>query len=263
MKLLLITIIILLIIFILVLLFYTKKYEAFENNLDFSNIIFISKDELFQILKSNDDNYYNTFYENDLKTRNIKNIEEYTNFIKKSTSDFNNYEKEKIIECIKTINNIFKNIDLEWFNGIKANKLAWKFGCVSGKLYENGLPHTRNNIIIISKQDINNYSQKKLTKTLLHEKIHVYQKIYPNDSEKYIRNNNFIKFKKRIHSDNIRANPDLDTWIYKDKNDNLYKAVYNSNASTIEDITYFPIDNQSHEHPYEKMAIEMEKYLIE
>jgi hypothetical protein len=90
----------------------------------------------------------------------------------------------------------------------------------------------------------------------------LYQKIYHDDIQKYIRNNNFVKHKKRSSYDNIRANPDLDTWIYKDKNDNLYKAVYNNKAQTVEDITYFPIDNQSHEHPYEKMAIEMEKYLM-
>jgi hypothetical protein len=262
MKLLLITIIILLLIFILIFLFYTKKYESFENNLDFSNIIFIEKDELFQILKNNNDNYYETFYNNDFKTRNIKNIDEYINFIKKSTSEFNNYEKEKISKCIKNVNNVFKNIELEWFNGIKANKLDWKIGCIIGKLYENGLPHTREDIIIISKKDINNKSEKDLTKTLLHEKIHIYQKNHPDEVQKYIRNNNFIKFKKRSLNDNIRANPDLDSWIYKDKNDILYKAVYNDNAESIEDITYFPIDNQSYEHPFEKMAIDMEKYLV-
>jgi hypothetical protein len=262
MKLLLITIIILLLIFILLFLLYKKKYELFENNLNFSNITFISKEKLFQILRSNNDNYYNTFYENDFKVRNITSIDHYINYIKKSTSDFNNEEKEKIKKSVDLINNVFENIKLEYFDGRKANNLPWKIGCVSGKLYENGLPHTRGDIIILSKQNINNYSQQKLSKTLLHEKIHIYQKIYHDDIQKYIRNNNFVKHKKRSSYDNIRANPDLDTWIYKDKNDNLYKAVYNNKAQTVEDITYFPIDNQSHEHPYEKMAIEMEKYLM-
>jgi hypothetical protein len=270
MKLLLICIIILLIILILI-SFYSKKYliskyiENFENTLDEiidSKIIFISKDDLFQILKNNNDNYYNTFYNNDFKTRNITNIENYINFIQKSASDFNDDEKEKILKCIKTVNKVFKNIKLDWFDGIKANLLNWKFGCVSGKLYENGLPHTRNDIIIISKEDINNNSEKKLTKTLLHEKIHIYQKIYNDDVEKYIKKNNFYKFKKRSFTDNIRANPDLDNWIYKDENNILYKALYNDDPESIEDITYFPINNQSHEHPFEKMAIEMEKYLI-
>ena len=67
-----------------------------------------------------------------------------------------------------------------------------------------------------------------------------------------------VFLKKRNINDNIRANPDLDNWIYKDDNENIYSAIYKDNPSTIEDIEYFPVNNQSYEHPYEKMAIEIE-----
>ena len=55
-----------------------------------------------------------------------------------------------------------------------------------------------------------------------------------------------------------RANPDLDNWIYKDANNNIYKSYYNDMPSSIEDIKYYPVNNQRFEHPYEKMAIEIE-----
>ena len=152
-----------------------------------------------------------------------------------------------------------KNINLKWFNGYKASLIPWNLGCINGKLYENGLPHTRNDIILISNKDINKYNVNKLVKTLIHEKVHIYQKIYPNDCNIYIQTHNFTKLKIRNNNDNIRANPDLDNWIYKDKNEKIYKAEYNNKfPKSIEDITYYPLNSQSYEHPYEKMAIDIE-----
>ena len=169
-------------------------------------------------------------------------------------------KKKKIITCVKKADDILKDVNLEWFNGKNAINISWNFGCIQGKMYENGLPHTRNNIIIISSEDINNFSENKLINTLIHEKTHIYQKIYPLDIKKYIEKHKFTKFKIRDKNDNIRANPDLDNWIYKDLSNNIYQASYNKNPSSIEDINYFPINNQLYEHPYEKMAIEIENY---
>jgi len=182
------------------------------------------------------------------------------NYIELSVTEFNNDEKNKIISCIDEVNTIFNNLYFEWFDGKKANNILWKIGCIKGKLYEHGLPHTRGDIIVISKEKVNNYTKKKLIKTLIHEKIHIYQKIYPNDVNKYLIENKFYKIKKKDINDNIRANPDLDEWIYKDIKGNIYKAIYNDNPLSIEDITYSPKDNQSYEHPFEKMAIFIENY---
>jgi hypothetical protein len=237
------------------------KIEKFNENNIISNdieIYYIKKQDLINILKKNNDNYYNTFFKNDYITRNIDTIEDYYNNIDKSVIDINNNDKIKLNKCIYKANNNLKKINLKWFNGNKASKIPWKIGCINNKLYENGLPHTRNDIIILSKYHIEKYSEYKLTKTLIHEKVHVYQKIYPNDCKIYLDNNGFIKFKKRSNEDNIRANPDLDNWIYKDMYNNIYQAKYNNNPLSVEDITYLPINTQSHEHPFEKMAIDIE-----
>ena len=51
---------------------------------------------------------------------------------------------------------------------------------------------------------------------------------------------------------------DLDNWIYQDSSEKLYKAIYNNNPNSIEDIEYYPVNKQSYEHPFEKMAIYIE-----
>jgi hypothetical protein len=231
-----------------------KIFEHYEN------IDLLESYELLKVLKNDNDSYYKKFYNIDLKMRNIRNINEYIINIEKSVDNFTNDEKNKIKTCINNAELRLLKIKLNWFDGEKASKIKWIIGCIKGKLYENGLPHTRGNVIILNKENINKYNIKRLTDLLIHEKIHIYQKYYYNDVLKYLKNNNFTKFKERNENDNIRANPDLDNWIYQDKNNNIYKAVYKNNAKTIEDITYTPINNQSYEHPYEKMAIYIENY---
>jgi len=237
----------------------SKKYiEKFDNN-----IIFLNNVQLLNILINNNDKYYDKFYGNDFNARNIKNIDEYKHLMKQCVADFNDIQKKKIKKCISNADSYFSKLNLEWFNGNKNNKIKWIIGSIKGKLYENGLPHTRNNVIIMSHEKINNYSESFLTKTLIHEKVHIYQKNHSDDIEIYLNKNKFSKIKERNIDDNIRANPDLDNWIYKDNKGNIYKAMYKDNPSSIEDIEYKPFDNQSYEHPFERMAIEIEnKYNI-
>ena len=255
---------ILLILVIIILIFYitdyffNKKHIILENFVGEDNLFFINNNKLTDILISDNDNYYKTFYKNDFHSRKINSIQEYKFLIKSSTSNFTGSEKDKIKNCITKIYPILEKLKFDWFDGKKANNIPWKFGCVKNKYYEHGLPHTRNDIIIISSEDVNKFSDEKLIKTFIHEKVHVYQKLYPNDIDTYLTYNKFIKHKIRDQNDNIRANPDLNNWIYKDSENNIYQALYNENPSSVEDIKYLPINNQSYEHPFEKMAIEIE-----
>ncbi len=244
------------IILLILLVFLIYYYYNYKN--DVKNIYFLEKDELSDILCLDQDNYYETFYKIDFKVRNIKNIDEYKNMIKKSVCEINDDQKNKIINCIKKADEFFSTLNLKWLDGKKMNNIQWKIGCIDGKLYEYGMPHTRNDIIVIPLKSIKN--NKKFVKTLIHEKIHIFQKMYPNDINHYINYKQFSKFKIREENDKIRANPDLDNWIYKRSN-NIYMAKYKKNAKTIKDVKYYPINKQSCEHPFEMMAIEIEKFL--
>jgi hypothetical protein len=257
------------IIFLCIILYYFyKNSEHYQNNTD---IIFLSNNELFNFLSADNDNYYKTFLNYDFHTRNIKNINDYVYKIKASVCDFTDLEKNKVTKSINYINSKLNNLKLPYFNGYLASKIPWKLGLIDGTLYENGYPHTRNNVIILSRGTINignnsykffyNNIDKSFTQTLIHERIHVYQKMYPEYVKIYLSKNNFIKIKDRDINDNIRANPDINQSVYKDAKGNIYKATYNNNPINIGDINYATGNNQTFEHPYEKMAIEFEKYI--
>jgi hypothetical protein len=222
----------------------------------------LSKSELIKILNNDNDDYYNKFTIYDLRARNIDNKNEYYQNIEKSATTATDEEKDKIRESIEIVHNNFKNISITGFDGNKANSIPWKIGCIDKKLYESGLPHTRDDIIIVSKKILNNYDVNRLAQTLAHEKVHIYQKIYKDDTQEYLNKNNIKLIRKRTMNDLARANPDLDDYIYKDD-----KIVYSANYNTehplsIEDISYNPEYGQSSEHPFEKMAIEIENKIF-
>ena len=227
----------------------SSKAEYFTDD----NLKLLTKDELNNILLNDSDNYYKRFTKLDLQVRNVNSVSEYKKKIKNIHYSNNSSDYIKILNIINKINNIFKNYNIIGFDGNKASNIKWKIGIINNNVYEYGLPHTRNDIIIISEKVLND---NRLLNILLHEKIHIYQKLYRNDIEKYLKNNNFKKSK--IKTDNIRANPDIDEYIYKNANNEDMLCVYNQNPKSILDVTYYPNNNLNNEHPLEYMAYTIE-----
>ena len=162
-----------------------------------------------------------------------------------------------MVNCCKIANEMIYKKRYDWFDGKKAYDIKWKFGCVN-TYYENGFPHTvHGKIIILSKFVLNNYTHKQLIKTLIHEKIHLYQNKYKNDVKLYLDKNRIVYYKKIDDNDNIRVNPDTDNIIYKNEDYNFYyKAKFNDNPVDLNDVSYHN-NSSKYEHPYEQMAYEI------
>jgi hypothetical protein len=229
--------------------------EDFTNE----NIQFLDKEELIKILLDDKDDYYKTFSKIDFNVRQINNIEEYKEKIKNSCLDISESNKNKLSKYIKQANEKLRKFKVSGFDGNKCADIPWIIGLTNND-YENGFPHTRNNIIVLSEYVLNN----NIVKTLIHEKIHIYQKTYPEDIKLYLDSNNFKKYlnRKEINYQyTIRANPDVDNYVYK-MGDSIMMSVYNKNASDIIDITTYPIDEDKYEHPFEYMAYTLADVII-
>jgi hypothetical protein len=73
----------------------------------------------------------------------------------------------------------------------------------------------------------------------------------------YLKENGYTVSRRRDSEILIRANPDLDEYIYKDKDGKEMIYIYKSSMPQgINDV--IPNDN---EHPFEKMAEQIEKFL--
>ena len=211
--------------------------ESFVNS---SNVIFKSKDEIQLFIINDKDDYIKNMSIYDLRARKVKSYDEYINIIITNILDLNNEQKEKLKRCSKNASNFFNN----------GNE--WKFALISS-VYEEGFPHTREDIIFLS-PSVLNFDDKNLTKTLIHESIHIYQRYNKREIEEYMIKNGFEKIRRREKGGLIRSNPDLDEFIYKNKNGVEMVAYYNSEyPNGIGDIKI-----SSHlEHPFEYMAYEM------
>lgn len=243
-------IIYILLIILFIILIYNIDY--FTND----NLKLLSNTELQDILISNKDKYYDRFSNLDLKVRNVNSCEEYIMKIKDIYYKCNNDDYYKILNAVNNVDNVLKKYNIVGFDGNKASNIKWKIGIINNNIYEYGLPHTRYDVIIISYNIINS---NRLKSILLHEKIHVYQKLFSTDIQQYLNANGFSISRKK--TDIIRANPDIDEYIYKNNNNQELMCIYNDNPQSILDVIYLPNNNINNEHPFEYMAYMIESEL--
>lgn len=215
---------------------------------------FLNKKESYEILCNNDE-FYKKFTKTDLMVRDVKNIDEYISRIKKDVYNFSLYDKFRIGNCCRKADYIILKKQYPWFDGKKASKIKWIFSC-TGQYYEKGFPHTLMGLVIVLPRKIlDDYDDDQLIRTLIHEKVHLYQYKYRDDLNKYIDMNDFKIHKERELKDNTRVNPDTDNYIYK-RGNIYYKAEFVDNPKTLNDIILYK-NRYEYEHPFEEMAIDI------
>lgn len=219
--------------------------------------IFLTKNELLDYLKNDNDNFYKKLKPIDLLVRKVDTVEEYIQLLDNSVDEFTLDEMRKLTKAIETCDHYLQSINKPGFNGFKCKNIPWRIGCIVGKEYEAGLPHTRGDVVILPRYKLNQ-SEKMYTRTLIHERIHIYQKKYPDDIQKYLKHNGYIRHKP-INRSKTRANPDVDDWTYTDKDGKIMSAEYKKHAKSLRDVIFKPKDVYEYEHPLEKMAIEISR----
>jgi hypothetical protein len=122
----------------------------------------MTPDELRDLIETDEDKYISSMGKNDLAIRNVQTGKEYKSLVKNSFCEIDeNLKKILTRSCLKVDKTLslkpnMLGIDLE-----KMSKLNWNIGCTSDEKYENGFPHTRNEVIIlplkiIAKRDYEN-----------------------------------------------------------------------------------------------------------
>lgn len=278
-----------------------EKYDA-----DATHIYFMTYKETSNFFAKDNDNYVRNLSELDLHARGVKTHVEYMNQIEDTAISFTDDEKELLERCAKDAdkylrNENFKELDYgKHLNGNDIADIKWIFANTYTNYFndvikenEQGLPHTRENIILLSKNVLKN-DALNLTNTLLHEKIHIYQRYNPEIFDTIIKEMG-LKELERKHfkqAKYIRSNPDTNNKIYYRKKD-VSSGSNVSSISSVLDIlsgssgssdtgdtgdTDYDLDdvmvclyrndkpnsindviqkNYSAEHPYEKIAYEI------
>jgi len=185
------------------------------------------------------DRYVRNMSELDLHARNVKTHVDYLNNIDDTTISFTDDEKELLIKCANNADKYLRNetfSELKYGKYLNGNDIAgikWIFANTYAnyfndviKEYEQGLPHTRENIILLSK-NVLKYDELNLTNTLIHEKIHIYQRYNPEIFDKIIKDMGLKELDRKSfkYAKYIRSNPDT--------NNKLYYYAKNNDSSTM------------------------------
>ncbi len=240
------------------------QFFYLEEHFDYTNttITYLNQTQALEFIDSDPDGYVGRFNKLDYLARKLSpgSPHAYTNLFDGAVIIPDQVSHNQILNSINQANKLIDLIDPtnNWIDKAKLKSLPWKFIIINTKAIDLGLPHTRWDTIVINKSIINNGSD--FANTLLHEKLHVYQKLYPEDFDIYLKTNGFEPYAKYIHTDiPYRSNPDTDDWVYKCKG-KIYVSKYkNQNPHTISDVEYKPINTCDYEHPREKAVYDLLK----
>ena len=246
------------IVIVFIALYKTDMIATFSVDIP-SSIKFLTSEETTSFLLLDTDTYVSTMTRFDLSARKVTSPEDYLELItNKDSPEFEYSNKAKLSECCMIADKRLKDfhsVKFPGFNAVIASNIKWKLAKISNN-YENGYPHTRQDIIFLSHKTINS-SKEDLIKTLIHEKVHLYQRMYKEDINDFLKANKIIIFTEKQNFELARANPDTDKYIYvMDKNP--MTAVYTSkNPKGIDDVLFTPKNSHEFEHPYELQAYQI------
>jgi hypothetical protein len=216
-----------------------------------SNIKFMTATETAEFINNDSDNYVRTLSQWDLYARKSNLQDDYKKNASNAALDFTDDQKGRFIAACNKADRFFRKTKIDGIDCSKIAAIPWILAQTKNRSYEDGLSHTRENIIFIS--TTLNEDEDSLVKTMIHEKVHIYERMYPEDMAKYLQINNFTTWKQRLGIPRIRANPDLDSWIYFDESTQKPMVAYYSSDKP-HNITDVFLDNNAYEHPYELLA---------
>ena len=194
----------------------------------------------------NKSDYFGRFNSKDIALRKCKSSKECKISYISSLREPTKKEKKLLAKSTKMIDDILRNK----FN--KLIEIPWKF-IIFGIENESGFPHTHGPFIMLP-QDFQYL--RDLEKTLLHEKLHVFQRYYPLETNDLFVNYMGYRIFGIEKSDNHRANPDTTIVVYMDRMQNIIDNSYKKDATKLIDIT------DMRDHPNEIMAYELSEVLL-
>jgi len=188
-----------------------KVQEGFSNSSS-SQLSFVTKQEFQEKLRFSA-KYFSNLTELDLIARGATTQENYIKIYYEAFRDFTASEKKRLNTLVTLANGI---LDSHTYNELRA--IPWKFVKVDDTL-ENGYPHTLYDTIVVTGELLQG-SDNDIIKTLLHEKVHIFQRFHPIVVRELLRDLEWEPLTPATLSSikptlyNVRSNPDLDNRVY-------------------------------------------------
>lgn len=224
---------------------------------------FVSKQYIYDVIDKSP--FFNNMSPIDLVARGADSAPDYKSIYINHVIEFTSTEKRRLTEITKDFPHL--------------QNIPWKFAKVSDRI-ENAYPHTLQDVIILPASFFKK-NDNTIKTTLVHEKIHVYQRLFPKETLALLTSLGFKQTSEEL-PENIskmkRNNPDIQGVFHF--NSTIPIQVYNSvrpsslaDSKTIlydykqkaivdDDGNFIPYYINQKEHPYEIMAVLLPKILL-
>lgn len=201
----------------------------------------LSPSELHAWIAADGDGFHARLSETDLRVRGVSTVAEYVCRARAACAvDPSASDRARLARVVRRVS-----------SAMSAFECVWVIGIVQGTAYEGGLPHTRGHVIVLPIRLLRAPVQQ-LMSILVHEQVHVQQKMDPVGTWRYLRHIGFTRRPGRIAGS--RANPDLDAYVYTMPDGHVMGSRYVEGATSIGDVEFFPINRDEFESPLEWMA---------
>jgi hypothetical protein len=143
-------------------------------------------------------------------------------------------------------------------------RIPWKFAMLPPDI-EEGLPHTLDAVIVLSDLFFMQ-AVDRCVETLIHEKLHVYQRLYPLYAYKLFHDVwKYAIFDVQRKYEDARSNPDLNGIVYSKNKVGFYMRYRGGIPDGLTDAAIAGVRGttaERYEHPNERMAYEISNLLV-
>ena len=208
--------------------------------------------------------YFESLSRADLFARSSRSAAEYSaKYLAAVVTELTPYQADVIGKAVEKATGLLRRYQY-------IREIPWKIA-VLGLDIEDGFPHTHADVICLTLRTLE-YTVFKLTATLIHEMVHVFQRVHPVNTHILLLKRLGLKIQTPIQIQNpnlnlIRANPDKGRLSYGRGGTcvQMYKSdrpadlsdssvVCNGEARQKQKQEQKQEHEQEHEHPYEAMA---------
>ncbi len=230
------------------------------------SVSFLTQSESQQFLKNDNDNYGRSLNKPNLIALGVDNNETLLEKWGDSASEFSDEEKSLLKDACFYVDKVLHLNSKSKTMNKQMLSIPWIFAKTIAPYYLDGLPHTRNNVIWLTDRIMSNALNardvKILSKLLLHEKTHIWERAFPMEMQEWIHANGF-EVVGTVYDDVLyRRNPDLDNNIYKNRDRVKLEVKFRDETPfDLHDVVFSV--NSKNEHPYEILAYNIEKLVYE
>jgi hypothetical protein len=218
-------------------------------------INFLSKEQTQAFLKDDSDGYGRSLNASNLEACGVIHHQDLLDKWQSAAAEWKPAEIKKLQDAC-TIADYAINTHLKDPFKAQMNSISWQFAKTLHPYFCDGLPLTRADIIFLTDKNVADTDLKSLAQILVHEKVHLWERKYPEEMQGWMERHQFVRSHPESHDPLARSNPDTDGWIYRDAQNNVRVVQFRSlQPRDLFDVNYI----RELEHPYEVLAYTVQK----